>query len=385
MGYNEIECSVIDCLINRKAIDENLLDKLINYLCERYGYNEEKLATKISGFDKIEGRPINYEIKNNSLLTKYLISMALNEHDIFSIGVLLFNVDVPSYNGYEYVINDKPLLKKLIDILEAIDLDGFGCFILAEAYYRARGCHKDTFSAMMYYEKSYQLGFLASNVCFVYLKNKNMLYDVAYDYYKNNNDSYFAKYYLMLAYFYGYGVDIDYNKALDLFDKNGLDMKDDRLKCQYYLKMRYITGVCYYRGLGVKASYNDANALFRFAIASDLYDVKYCYAISMMANKNDYFDYSYAFKLLKSSAEGEYPPAIRKLAMCYKLGYGTIKSDENYKKCIDFYKYLDKTNSLLGHDADFCSFVKCNKVYIDRRNYNVEIYYEQKDEEDNNL
>ena len=140
-------------------------------------------------------------------------------------------------------------------------------------------------------------------------------------------------------YYYGKGVEQNYNKAVELYQK-GADLGDARAFCNL--------GVMYEFGKGVNQNYNKAVELYQKACdlgnANAFYNLGYMYCNGQGVSQN----YNKAVELYQKACDLGDADAFCNLGYMYSNGRGV---EQNYNKAVELYqKACD-----LGNAVAFCN------------------------------
>ena len=232
-------------------------------------------------------------------------------------------------------------------------------------YHQGVGTNKDIEKALFWYTKAADAGNKDAiyNLALLYLNDEDVPndYNKSIEYLKKISDQPRAQAYLGICHFYGYGVETNYQIAVDYLKKalgkmtgmagkiglcylkGGPGLKADYAKAAEYFSLGIKEdncpyslnglGVCYQKGLGMEKNPAKAIELFNKAIqvtpkyAAPYANIGICYYEGLGVNK----DYKQAVEWFTKSMEvnPEYPSAegMNYLAKCYRFGRGGLKAN----------------------------------------------------------
>ena len=336
---NEIENKIFNFVINNTYIEKDLIIDIGIYLCKKYEYESNNL-------------------KLESIAWDYTLKAATEHNDVYAIATLLFYKEYSeSIFDTKFYFNDDYTLRGLIEALEEnIQKDAFIYFILGRANFVGRGAELDDEKAIDYFNKANLLGIDIAKL-FVYELEEDYdnLFKASNILINKDPSNHIIKFYLGYCYYYGYGTDQNYKKVYELF-KYTFDIEDNHPIDCYFLESRYILGLCYFHGYEVTKDLNIALKLFKHSALEYLPNAKYALAITALL-LNMKVNPQEIFEILKESALKGYLPAVRKVMLCLRVGYGTdINNDlyNQYKEYFDHYKESANIFSDLGKEADAC-------------------------------
>lgn len=261
-----------------------------------------------------------------------------------------------------------------LPLLQQAAKEGYGeaCYLLGNMYYDGNGAEQDYAMAMRMYQRGLEFGYNQGNAELgrMYEDGDGCEKDLrkAFSYYSksNANGEKLGMYLLGRCYMYAIGTEAEGEQAVALFTAL---YKDSGFKSEYEWAYRwtcYFLGLCYEIGFGAQrdldqtVSYyimsENPDALFHASRLVKLYSlwkkdwksllksavwkgnrdgqVLYEYVKLALAERKGAID-AQTFGYLEQAAE-TYPPALKLLGDCYRLGHGTsvnlIKAREYYDK-----------------------------------------------------
>lgn len=342
---NAIENKIFDFVVNNTYIEEKLIIDIGSYIYKKYGYDDNnKLASKAN------------DPKLENISWNYVMTAAIEYNDVYSIATLLF---YKKYNtsifDTKYYLNNDYILRELIEILEQFDeKDAFIYFLLGKANFTGRGAELDNEKAIKYFNKANALGIEIAKLFVCELEDDyENLFKTANILFNKDPDNHIIRFYLGYCYYYGYGTEQDYKMVYELF-KFTFDINEKNPIDYYFLESRYLLGLCYFHGYVVPKDLNIALNLFKYSALEYMPKSKYALAITTLL-LNLESNPKEIFELLEKSALKGYLPAVRKVMLCLRVGYGTdINNDlyNQYKEYFDYYKENVNIFSDLGKEAD---------------------------------
>lgn len=357
--------------INNEYTQEQLIVDIACSLCDEYGWNSNEVKYFHTYFDRIEFCEITKLEFNYNKAYTYILKAARKCHNVYAIATLLF------YKTYknvieetEYYVTNVSLLQEMVQILENIEeKDGFAHFILASAYFNGRGVDASIEKITKHFSIALKDGIEIAElyICQLNQDDKRM-FECASNLILKYPRNHIVKFFLGYCYFYGIGTKENNKKAVECF-KHTIKIKsynDDPVDI-YFLRSRYYLGLCYFHGYGVNKNLDNAHTLFRFSVSEYVKESAYCQAITYLLTTKEKINTKYVFELLEKSAILKYLPAIRKLKLCYKVGYGTQIDNEKYQKYNEYYN--EKNNgencvSSLKKANDLCDLINYDGTTI---------------------
>lgn len=370
----KIQSEIYDFSVNNKHTKSNLIIDIAEYLCDKYDYQAEKLKTYHSYYDRNEGCEVTDVRYDSSVAWDIILKASRTQKDVYALATVLFYRVFPiNASETDFYVKNESILLEMVELLNSIkDKDGFVYFLIGRSYMVGRGVEIDLENAIQYLNLAYENGIDIAKLFVCDLENdwdKKAKYSKdLIEKYPNNH---IVKYYYGLCHYAGCYVDekskIDYSKVFEVFnytmDWNYSEFANDL----YFFQSRYILGLCYFFGKGVEKNIQMSYNLFKNAKAKYMPDAKYAEAIThLLINKNN-AKADYVFNLLKESALAGYLPAVRKIMLCLRIGFGTDINNElyeEYKEFFDHYKDSVDIFSDLGEDADKCPLFSADDSII---------------------
>lgn len=370
----KIQTEIYNFSVNNKSTKSNLIFDIALYLCDKYDYQTENLKTYYSYYDRNEGCEITDVRYDSSVAWDIILKSCRQPKDIYAIATVLFYRVFPN-NALEtdFYVKNESILLEMVELLKSIkDKDGFIYFLIGRSYMVGRGVEIDLENAIKYLNLAYENGIDIAKLFVCDLEND---WDEKAKYSKDLIEKYpnnhIVKYYYGLCHYAGCYVDekskIDYSVVHKVFNYTMGWNYSEFANDLYFFQSRYILGLCYFFGKGTEKNIQRAYNLFKSSKAKYMPDVKYAEAIThLLINKNKSSS-KYVFNLLKSSALDGYLPAVRKVMLCLRVGYGTDINNElyeEYKEFFDHYKDSVDIFSELGEEADTCPLFSADDSII---------------------
>ena len=371
---DKIQTEIYNFSVNNKHIKSNLIIDIAFYLCEKYNYSIENLRTYHPYYDKIEGCEVTNVIEDSSVAWDRVLKAAREQKDVYALATILFYRIFPiNISETSFYVKNESILLEMVEILESIEnKDAFIYFLIGKSHLIGRGVEINIDTAILYFNKAYENGIKISKLIVYDLENNwDEKAKYSKELIKKYPDNHIVKYYYGLCHYAGCYIDdnskIDfkevhkiYNHTLDLnYHENPNDL--------YFFESRYIMGLCYFLGKGVEKNIKKAHDLFRYSSAKFMPHAKYAEAITHLLINENNSKANYVFNLLKESALAGYLPAVRKVMLCLRVGYGTEINNslyEEYKEFYDYYKENGDIFSDLGQDADTCPLLNIDESII---------------------
>lgn len=286
-----------------------------------------------------------------------------------------------------------------------------GIFQLALCYLYGRGVEKDSSLASKYLQDASNLNYGPANYKIGVMYEEENLYKQAFEYFIKNKDDYkacqykvgyyykyglitkqdyqkaneylikackqnfaLAIYELANSYEFGYGVDIDYNKTIELYSK----IKDTDLDACIDL------GYCYAEHL-----HDYQKALEIFYSIQDQPEAEFFIAECYFYGNGVSKDYSKAIEWYTKAANQNYHKALCNLGYCYEHGYGVNK---DINKAYEYYlSAAEKGNPIAQYNmgnyystGDHIDYKKATRWYklaneqdYYPATYNLGVFFEQ--------
>lgn len=354
---------IIGFSVYNQYVSKNEIIWIALELCKKYGWSTEEIASSRRRFDPIEHCEYEYVEHNEKNAWKYTVKAAYEEHDVYAIATLMFFKDhSPVIEETEFHTNNESVLIELVEILEKLeDKDAFVYFLIGRANFCGRGAELNHDRARECFILAADGGFeiarlfayeIDSDFDSIFVHAKRLIEELP--------DSHIVRFYLGLCYYYGVGTETNYERVTELFGYTRKITTYNQDPVDYYfLTSRYLLGACYFHGYAVERDLGVAEDLFRFSSAEFNLEAKYAQAISALLSGRNVRS-GYIFSLLEASALKGYLPAVRKVMLCLRTGYGTERDKERYIQYSDYYDHEkgDKTPvSDLGYEADHCDLV----------------------------
>lgn len=298
----------------------------------------------------------------------YILKAATEEKDVYAIATILFyKIYDSEHIKSHFAIEDEHLLAELVSVLEnREEQDAFTSFLLGRAYFCLRGTALCYEQAQAYFRAAHDKGLVLAKLFELEIaEDYDGIFPVANRLIKEFPDSHIVKFYLGYCYYYGAGTKKDRAKAASIF-RYTKDLRANDPIDYYFLTGRYILGLCYFHGCGVEKNTQTAAELFRLSSGGYNPEATYAMAITELLSDGEK-DPVYIFNLLRESALKGYLPAVRKVMLCLRAGYGTEADKALYIEYMEFYDYYRgdrEAFSDLGKEADTCDLIDCDGNHI---------------------
>ena len=332
-------------------------------LCQTYGWPTNEIAYYTRTFDPIEHCEYTNVVHNENKAWEYTLKAAREHKDVYAIATVLFLKKYPPViEEVGYHVTNESILIEMIEILESIEeKDELVNFVLGRAYFSGRGAELDFDKVLFYFDQAAKGGIEIARLFYFEVAGEfEAIFRVAEKLIVKYPDSHIIKFYLALCYYHGCGTETNYEKVVELVGYTGeIQTYNEDPVDYYFLASRYLLGLCYFHGYAVEKNLPQAEHLFRFSAARYNMEAWYCQAITSLLSDKDH-NPKYIWDLLHKSAAQGYLPAVRKVMLCLRKGYGTEPDKEYYIQYADYFDHEKEegiTVSELGYEADHCALI----------------------------
>ena len=370
--YSLVEEAIRIITVSEKRAPNNLPIAVGEYCRTRCGTSGGEIERTVERIDN-EDHSTFYDTEYDIKAAEEHITEAAEGGNIYAAIFVLFykrvvkwklaflsSWDVSTLS--EYYFENSALLQKCFSVLKKCDTnDKFFAYALARAYDEGRGTLANTDTAISYYSRAAELG---EDMAAVRLARYDIDADaasvrlaVAYGVLTRvkscRPEHSTVAYYLGICHYFGLGTAQDYNAAFKEFSvgcASGGD-SDVHTHDEIYCRKRYMKGVCHFLGLGTFKNITAARAEFLSAIVPlGMPEIKYAYGRALILYNPA--AWRSIFGAIKSAADEDYLPAIRKLAEFYRTGFGTELNPEMSDALISRYNELKALGYATASDLD---------------------------------